>query len=95
MRKLFVLVFATILITVAQTAWTQTSKQLDSSATVSPNGGIRYELFQGEYTISNEGTAFKANGVFKIDTATGRTWIYTEGKMREGKFYKEWVPINN
>lgn len=59
---------------------------------LSTTGG-RFQLFQGLVTINAQGTPFNDPGVFKIDSVTGRTWKYEEGKTKDGKFYKQWVPI--
>lgn len=53
----------------------------------------RFQLFQGLVTINAQGTPFNDPGVFKIDSVTGRTWKYEEGRTKDGQFYKQWVPI--
>jgi len=55
--------------------------------------GGRHQLFQGLVVINNQGTPFNAAAVFKIDSVTGQTWKYEEGKTMDGKPYKNWVPI--
>ncbi|GEM_PF-5664753 len=52
----------------------------------------RFQLFQGYYTVSSGGTAFKENAVFKLDTVTGEVWVYFEGMDKNGKFFKRWLP---
>lgn len=59
---------------------------------LSTTGG-RFQLFQGLIIINAQGTPFKTPAVFKIDSATGRVWKYDEGRAKNGKFYKHWIPI--
>ena len=48
----------------------------------------RYLLFQGSYrhlfNINSEATESEEKGVFKIDTKTGRTWIYQKVSSKKG-----------
>jgi len=41
----------------------------------------RYQLFQGTYRIGSaqDGQVAEAKDVFKIDTVTGKTWVYMTG----------------
>ena len=46
----------------------------------SPTGGLqngRFWLHSGSYEVTAEKEHRQASGVFKIDTATGRTWVFT------------------
>ena len=52
----------------------------------------RYQLFQGRYGVSAE-TAIEVNGVFRIDTVTGKTDGYYSGKNKSGTYVEGWSPI--
>ena len=51
----------------------------------------RFQIADGEYVINVSGGVAE-KGVFKIDTATGRTWKYSTG-MQGGKSYEMWAPL--
>ncbi len=94
-QKIVVLLIALILIVCAVVAWSQTPQRPPDSG--QPSSGIpgRYQLFQGQFTIVSSGTPFKDVGVFKLDTQTGHTWVYAEGRNPDGQFYKEWKAVQN
>ncbi len=52
----------------------------------------RYQLIQGEYSFVNiRGQRFRVNGLFKIDTATGRVWmadVYQYKDLNSGKVWQ-------
>lgn len=49
----------------------------------------RYQLFQGRYMSG----AAEINGVFRIDTTTGKADGYFAGTNKEGKYVEGWLPI--
>jgi hypothetical protein len=53
----------------------------------------RYQLLAGETDFVGKTTMSVEKGVFRIDTVTGATSIYTAGFDRDGKTYSEWLPI--
>jgi hypothetical protein len=59
----------------------------------STSGSGRYQLFQGQFSISSKGVPFTDTNVFKIDTVTGRVWVYREGQAQNGSFYVKWEPV--
>lgn len=61
----------------------------DTPAPAAPRTLGRFRLFHGQYEQIGKAGATPHNGVFKIDSATGRTWMYhmlTDGKPMEGFF---------
>jgi predicted dinucleotide-utilizing enzyme len=52
----------------------------------------RYQLVTGAITTIDSGAI---QAVFKIDTITGDTWMYTEGKdEKSGVVFDGWSPIS-
>ena len=59
----------------------------------------RYIMFGGAYRVSSElrgqpGTAQEENGVFKIDTYTGKAWILKVMVMPDGQRVEKWFPVS-
>ncbi len=54
----------------------------------------RYQLFQGRYVVNSRGSGgAEVNGVFRIDTTTGKADGYYAGTNKEGKYVEGWAPI--
>jgi hypothetical protein len=55
----------------------------------------RYYILSSPYTIwFPNGTGQDERSVFRIDTATGRTWLYHTGKGPGNKPVNAWFPID-
>jgi len=51
-------------------------------------------LSQGQYVaIGKNGTTVTFPAVFKIDTATGTTWLYENLQDEQGKFHNGWSVV--
>ena len=51
----------------------------------------RYQLIQGEYSFVNiKGERYQINGLFKIDTATGRVWVADGYQYKDLKSGNVW-----
>jgi hypothetical protein len=54
-----------------------------------------YALSSGQFTaIGKAGTTSTLQGVFKIDTVTGRTWLYDNLQDDQGKIHTGWRLIS-
>ena len=53
----------------------------------------RYQLFQGRFWTNTASTATEVTGVFRLDTATGKTDGYFDGTNKAGKLSQAWIPI--
>lgn len=58
----------------------------------STSGG-RYQLFQGSFTNAVENASVPGTEVFKIDTETGRSWIFISGLTTDKKLISAWREI--
>ncbi len=68
----------------------------DSPAGLIPNAMAgRYQLLNADVTITFPGAPGVDHKVFKIDTETGRTWIYFEGGNTAGAIHSEWHELGN
>ncbi len=91
-RRLQVLALAiAALVSVALSAAGQAEKY---SASAAPGFYGRFQLFQGRHTVNSAGQPFEETAVFRIDTQTGKTWVYREGRTKEEKFYSRWEPVS-
>ncbi len=52
----------------------------------------RYQIIPAQIEIAQNGQKNPAPEVLKIDTATGRTWIYSV-ELREGQLKRQWIEI--
>src|ERR1017187_10973761 len=56
-----------------------------------------FQILAGRYAIGGiagaEGADLDTNGIFRIDTRTGQTWMYMTGRNKAGKGYDGWSPI--
>ena len=86
-------VIAMVVLAVAYQIWAKqvNPKQLSETAPREVSG--RYILFQGHYTINAKGKPIKEDGVFKLDTDTGKVWIYREGLTEDDNIYQRWEGI--
>ena len=58
----------------------------------------RFMILSGTYSIVPElkGEAVRnENGVFRLDTYTGKTWKLTVGQNQEGRRIEQWVSIED
>ena len=101
MRKqsLVILLTVSILVVSAAIAWAQLGKNEPNVKSHSSITDGRYQLFQGQYTTVRDMPDLLPNvktiGVFKIDTRTGRVWLYRAGETREGVLYSKWDATGN
>jgi hypothetical protein len=76
------------------------SLTLYAQARSSPPAGVvgSFQILAGRYTvagISAGGPDVDMNGIFRIDTRTGKTWIYMTGTdNRSGTTYDGWGPVS-
>jgi hypothetical protein len=61
----------------------------------------KYRLFSGEYEIviptgNKIGVDGRTNAVsvFRIDTQTGKTWVYRNEQDRRGPQFYKWIPVS-
>jgi len=68
-------------------------------ATVSPQPWMvgRYQLFQGTFKVEGDGDtpSFVETGIFKIDTQTGKTWLYRDRVSQRGRRTPTWLKIED
>lgn len=74
---------------------TQTSAGIQG---VTPAGTVvgRYQLFQGAYKIAviPNGTTVDTQGIIKMDTATGKTWLFFEtADLVKSERSRIWLPL--
>ena len=60
----------------------------------SPSTG-RYQLHQGIFQVDAAGEIIRNEGVFKIDTTTGRTWMFTIKVGPDGNRAEGWVRLKD
>lgn len=54
----------------------------------------RYHLVTGKYRVlSVTGSLMEDEGMFRVDTETGATWIYKAGTSKEGVPFRNWDRI--
>ena len=53
----------------------------------------RFQLLSGIIEITGKGVSVQEHAVFRIDTKTGKTWTYTSGQGKDGKFKIFWSEI--
>lgn len=65
------------------------------SQQAAPNGANqgKFELHEFDYIGTTQTASVRTHGVFRIDTATGDTWIYLSGAGSDGKFVSAWGKI--
>lgn len=65
-----------------------------TAPTANTTGTIgRYQLMTGEYLYNGQATV-KQQGVFRIDSATGKTSLYTVGLNQQGQLVEYWHQID-
>ncbi len=62
-------------------------------AEAQPQGAAgRFALVSAEFTVTSEGGAARqVTGLFKLDTATGNVWRYTEHVRKDGDVRTRWI----
>lgn len=56
----------------------------------------RYQMVSGSFVIGSPNVINRPEPtVFKIDTATGKSWQYQAGVDAKGKAYSAWFPISD
>ena len=92
------------LVAVAQTLGSERKQELEREYEIG-----RYKLFQGSYlvVVSEEDAenvdeeTHHSNGLFRIDSVTGKTWEYRvdiiepQGGKGQTRELHEWVPLDN
>ena len=81
------------MLTIGWHVWAQQVNTKQLPGTASREAAGRYQLFQGNYTVISMGTAIKMDAVFKLDSDTGKAWLYREGLTQDGKLYQRWENI--
>lgn len=57
-----------------------------------PSG--RFQLLPAKYTvIMPSGPSIEDQGLFRIDTDTGITWVYQEGVNKQGSLFRRWDQV--
>ena len=84
------LLIAVVLLVIITVAYSQSSQGNNTSYRTSYSG--RFQLFGGDYVTINEEQKINQSAVFKIDTITGRTWIYNAG-LSNGQSFEKWKLI--
>ena len=68
-----------------------------SSGTRTPCG--KYQLFQATFRsggyVDGKFSSGEEVGLFKIDTDTGKTWIYVDAVNKDGELIQKWTPVSN
>ena len=54
----------------------------------------RFLLFQEYFETSVDGKPIEQKAVFKIDTHSGRAWMFLS-YLKNGQLVQKWVPIDN
>jgi hypothetical protein len=55
-----------------------------------------FQLLAGRYTVGGiigPEAETEQTAIFRIDTRTGKTWVYMTGKDKSGKFYQGWGEV--
>jgi hypothetical protein len=59
----------------------------------------RYQLLHATFRsggyVDGKFSSGEEVGLFKIDTDTGKTWIYFDGVNKDGELIQKWTPITN
>ena len=92
-RVMIPTVIAMVVLAVAYQICAQQVNPKQSSETAPRDAAGRYQLFQGHYTVNVRGTPFKEDAVFKLDTDTGKVWIYREGQTKDDNIFQRWDGI--
>jgi hypothetical protein len=80
-----------LLVVLVVSAW-PTAAQKTQTRTATTG---RYQLFQGSFYASGAAGAAHLEGVFRIDSETGKTWIYEQqGLAGKGWDTWVWIPVN-
>jgi uncharacterized membrane protein len=75
--------------------YAQGRRPADPSPTTGPVGS--FQILAGRYATEGIGAtgAVDTEGIFRIDTRTGKIWIYMTGTdNRSGKSYEGWGPVS-
>jgi len=91
MKRSYVLMIAVVCFALGVGVSHFTTRRVKAQTQPSPVG--RYQLFQGRYKVVGTNTSVEQNGVFKLDTMTGKTDQYFAGEGKDGKYAEGWSPI--
>jgi hypothetical protein len=58
----------------------------------STNG--RYMLMQGKYLANTIAERYENQSIFKIDTQTGKVWLYREEQYQDKAIISKWILIS-
>jgi len=94
-QRVIVLLVATMLVICTAVVWAQAAKYEPGIKSPTSDSSGRFQLFQGQYIVNTAGTPYKDFGVFKIDTETGRVWLYQDGQTKSGQTYRKWEAVEN
>jgi hypothetical protein len=54
----------------------------------------RFQIINSSYVAVSGRTEIKTEGLFKIDTATGRTWLFFTGLSKDNQYVQKWTLID-
>jgi hypothetical protein len=55
-------------------------------------GDQRFVLVAAKHVITTDSSFFTEDALFRVDSRTGKTWKYSEGR-RNGEFFTEWREV--
>lgn len=67
------------------------SNTIQAANTTTKDGG-RYQLLAAKISVIGPSATTEMNLLFKIDTTTGQTWIFTIG-AKDGTLIEGWRPL--
>jgi len=84
-------------VTLATTSGVADEQTRTPSGARTPCG--RYQLFQATFVsggyVDGEFSSSEEVGLFRIDTDTGKTWVYVHGLSKERELIQKWAPVSN
>ena len=83
----------TIAVTLALALFTFSLIYAQNRTPAVPANPGRFQIVSAEYAYLGKQATLKQSGVFRINTETGQTWIYTSLEDDKGKLLQEWTPI--
>ena len=66
---------------------------LKGQAPATPQYQGRFQIMQGEYEGSSNGTTINQNSISRIDTATGKVWMLVVA-LNKDKYILKWSSID-
>jgi hypothetical protein len=53
----------------------------------------RFQIVPSQYVVDGARASITRPGVFRIDTETGKAWLFSTGTDSQGKFSQIWLEI--